>query len=191
MTDTTNTTRRDAVARIARKTLRLETLEERKMDSLDFHELGVHSIREALEEAYDAGHAAKKPAKWTALISAFRVYHRRTALICATTTPSVEIFAREFLGHRTREAAYADNEQHLRLDSKWARVENLFDWLKTCKNDLDDLTVLAFSTTANRELYAVWNATSGILEPFNPYADEGAHLEAFAAELAAAQGVSL
>ncbi len=43
---------------IARGTLRLSTLKERKSDRLDFHEHSVWRIREALEEAYLAGFAA-------------------------------------------------------------------------------------------------------------------------------------
>ena len=35
--------------------LGIETLKERKMDSLDFHELGVWNIEKALESAYNMG----------------------------------------------------------------------------------------------------------------------------------------
>lgn len=52
------TARDNALNRIARETLRLETLESRKMDSLDFHEHAVWSIKDALERAYDAGRKA-------------------------------------------------------------------------------------------------------------------------------------
>jgi len=56
-------------AKIAREILDLETLETRRMDSLDFHELAVWEIREALEAAYNAGRdaaaKAKKPLKLT------------------------------------------------------------------------------------------------------------------------------
>jgi len=45
-------------AKIAREILNLETLETRRMDSLDFHELAVWEIREALEAAYNAGRQA-------------------------------------------------------------------------------------------------------------------------------------
>ncbi|MFI5298960.1 MAG: DUF6900 domain-containing protein [Polyangiales bacterium] len=45
---------------IARRHLRLETLETRNMDSLDFHELSVASIQDALEAAYLAGAASTK-----------------------------------------------------------------------------------------------------------------------------------
>jgi len=41
--------------KIAREILDLETLATRMMDSLDFHELAVWEIREALEAAYNAG----------------------------------------------------------------------------------------------------------------------------------------
>ncbi len=47
-------------AEIAREILNLETLETRRMDSLDFHELAVWEIREALEAAYNAGRQASK-----------------------------------------------------------------------------------------------------------------------------------
>lgn len=40
---------------IAREILGLETLETRHSDSLDFHDMGVWSIRKALETAYKAG----------------------------------------------------------------------------------------------------------------------------------------
>lgn len=42
-------------AKIAREILDLETLETRSSDRLDFHELAVWEIREALEAAYNAG----------------------------------------------------------------------------------------------------------------------------------------
>jgi hypothetical protein len=44
---------------IAKRHLRLETLDERRMDRLDFHELGVLSIRDALAATYRAGQASK------------------------------------------------------------------------------------------------------------------------------------
>ena len=47
-------------AKIAREILDLQTLETRRMDSLDFHELAVWEIREALEAAYNAGRQAGK-----------------------------------------------------------------------------------------------------------------------------------
>ncbi len=40
---------------IAQKTLGIETLQVRKSDSLDFHDLGVWSIKDALELAYKTG----------------------------------------------------------------------------------------------------------------------------------------
>lgn len=50
--------------KIAEECLRLETLETRNTDSLDFHECSVWSIKEALEMAYQAGlEAAKKAEK--------------------------------------------------------------------------------------------------------------------------------
>jgi hypothetical protein len=44
--------------KIAKEILNLETLETRRMDSLDFHELSVWEIREALEAAYNVGRQA-------------------------------------------------------------------------------------------------------------------------------------
>ena len=46
------------VQRIAREVLDLETLGERRMDDLDFHELSVWQIRQALEQASEAGRDA-------------------------------------------------------------------------------------------------------------------------------------
>ena len=56
----------DAINRIARETLGLETLETRWSDSLDFHDLAVWSIKAALEAAYQAGFEATKSSKWSA-----------------------------------------------------------------------------------------------------------------------------
>lgn len=55
MTDQTRNNARQTISTIAREVLDLETLETRKRDSLDFHELSVWQIREALEAAYEAG----------------------------------------------------------------------------------------------------------------------------------------
>ena len=40
---------------IAKKHLNLETLETRNSDSLDFHDVAVWAIKDALQEAYEAG----------------------------------------------------------------------------------------------------------------------------------------
>lgn len=53
----------DAINRIARESLRLETLETRMSDSLDFHDLAVWSVKAALEAAYQAGFEAAKSSK--------------------------------------------------------------------------------------------------------------------------------
>jgi hypothetical protein len=45
---------------IARTTLGLETLETRKSDGLDFHDLAVWQIKQALQAAYEAGRASAK-----------------------------------------------------------------------------------------------------------------------------------
>jgi hypothetical protein len=43
------------LTRIAQQHLRIETLESRHHDSLDFHEVSVLELRDALEAAYRAG----------------------------------------------------------------------------------------------------------------------------------------
>jgi hypothetical protein len=53
----------DVINRIAREILRIETLETRKRDSLDFYDVAVWSIKEALEAAYQAGFDAAKSSK--------------------------------------------------------------------------------------------------------------------------------
>lgn len=44
---------------IAKKHLNIETLETRKSDSLDFHDVAVWCLKDALQEAYDAGLQSK------------------------------------------------------------------------------------------------------------------------------------
>lgn len=43
------------LAKIAKSVTGIETLEEQKNDSLDFHELSVCDIKEMLEKAYEVG----------------------------------------------------------------------------------------------------------------------------------------
>ncbi|WP_343548987.1 hypothetical protein [Ralstonia sp.] len=43
------------LTRIACQHLRIETLEARNSDRLDFHEVSVWSLRDALQAAFDAG----------------------------------------------------------------------------------------------------------------------------------------
>ena len=43
------------LTRIAQTKLRIETLESRGSDRLDFHDVSVGNLREALEAAYNAG----------------------------------------------------------------------------------------------------------------------------------------
>lgn len=45
------------IAKIAATILKLETLETRRSDSLDFHDMAVWEIKAALEAAYRAGQA--------------------------------------------------------------------------------------------------------------------------------------
>jgi hypothetical protein len=44
---------------IAQKHLNIETLETRKSDSLDFHDVAVWCLKDALAAAYDAGLQSK------------------------------------------------------------------------------------------------------------------------------------
>ena len=46
------------LTQIAQNKLGIETLETRKSDSLDFHDVAVWAIRSALEAAYAAGQAS-------------------------------------------------------------------------------------------------------------------------------------
>jgi hypothetical protein len=50
----------ERLAAIAKATLHIDTLEIRKSDSLDFHDVAVWSVKAALEAAYRAGLAAAK-----------------------------------------------------------------------------------------------------------------------------------
>ena len=49
-----------AVADVARRVLKLETLDTRDSDALDFHDLHIENIRAALNAAYEAGATNKK-----------------------------------------------------------------------------------------------------------------------------------
>jgi hypothetical protein len=51
------------LAQIAREHLRIETLEERKSDSLDFYDCSVWGIKGALEAAYKLGCNLRRPTK--------------------------------------------------------------------------------------------------------------------------------
>ena len=44
-----------ALTEIAQRHFQIETLETRKSDSLDFHDVSVWAIKEALNEAYELG----------------------------------------------------------------------------------------------------------------------------------------
>lgn len=54
------TTKNETFTRIARKHLHIETLETRNSDGLDFHDVGVAGVQQALEAAYRAGQMAAK-----------------------------------------------------------------------------------------------------------------------------------
>ena len=51
-----------ALSEIAERVLGIATLEVRQSDALDFHEVGVTSLRRALEDAFEAGARAASPA---------------------------------------------------------------------------------------------------------------------------------
>ena len=48
----------ERLTKIAREHLDIQTLQTRKMDGLDFHEVAVWELRAALEAAYRAGQTA-------------------------------------------------------------------------------------------------------------------------------------
>jgi sulfate adenylyltransferase subunit 1 (EFTu-like GTPase family) len=48
----------EAAAEAIRKRLRIETLADRNRDALDFHEVSVAQIRDAIEMAFEAGFEA-------------------------------------------------------------------------------------------------------------------------------------
>ncbi len=52
-----NAARDSLILEIAQRQFRLETLETRNWDRLDFHDVAVWAIRAALEEAFEAGRA--------------------------------------------------------------------------------------------------------------------------------------
>ena len=45
----------DTINAIAAKVLKIETLETRNIDSLDFHDLAIWQVKQGLQEAYNAG----------------------------------------------------------------------------------------------------------------------------------------
>jgi hypothetical protein len=53
-------TKAELLSLIAEKHLRIETLETRNADGLDFHDVAVWSIKDALETAFEAGRKARK-----------------------------------------------------------------------------------------------------------------------------------
>lgn len=57
---TVKPTKAELISLIAEKHLRIETLETRNADGLDFHDLAVWSIKDALEAAFEAGQKAGK-----------------------------------------------------------------------------------------------------------------------------------
>ena len=58
-TEPTPSAQRDAVIlEIAQRQFRLETLDTRNRDRLDFHDVAVWALRAALEEAFEAGRRA-------------------------------------------------------------------------------------------------------------------------------------
>ena len=60
LTDRANKKRDEAIEAIARNILEIETLAERKRDALDFHEVSVWGLKDALLAAYELGLVASK-----------------------------------------------------------------------------------------------------------------------------------
>ena len=58
-----NTKIEKLLEQIAKEHLRIETLETRRSDSLDFHDCSVWGVKAALEAAYSAGLEAGRKAK--------------------------------------------------------------------------------------------------------------------------------
>ena len=54
-TKTKETKMKNKIEEIAKEVLGIDTLEEQKSDELDFHEVSVWCLKEALEKAYAAG----------------------------------------------------------------------------------------------------------------------------------------
>ncbi len=61
--DRTPKTRAEILAEIARVHLDIDTLERRNRDRLDFHDLPVWTIQEALDAAYEAGRRSARRAR--------------------------------------------------------------------------------------------------------------------------------
>ncbi len=57
------TTKNELFTLIARTHLDIPTLQERHRDGLDFHEVGVAALRQALSVAYEAGRASRREKK--------------------------------------------------------------------------------------------------------------------------------
>lgn len=51
---------KNIILKIAQKHFGVETLEERKRDALDFHEVAVWEMKQALEAAYQAGRESRE-----------------------------------------------------------------------------------------------------------------------------------
>ena len=63
MSDQFSEAKEQSIREIARKHLRIGTLEVRNRDALDFHDCSVVSIRAAVEAAYTARFSAAKEGK--------------------------------------------------------------------------------------------------------------------------------
>jgi hypothetical protein len=67
---------KQTINRIAREILRLETLEQRKSDSLDFHDLYISQIKGSLEAAYLAGARSNRGPHERELVTVLKNLHR-------------------------------------------------------------------------------------------------------------------
>jgi hypothetical protein len=82
-------TREQLIAKIAHRELRIPTLEHRKSDRLDFHEVSVWSVESALNAAYEAGYAAAEPATFVTEASADANSDERGGDPPATAEPAI------------------------------------------------------------------------------------------------------
>ena len=88
---------------IARDILKLETLEERKSDSLDFHELSVWQVREALIAAYRAGDSeSRTPADLGKIAQPSDPFRQATADAARHAIDRLQVILNEATGYLTQ-----------------------------------------------------------------------------------------
>lgn len=132
----TKTMPKALVQSIARRILRIKTLEERRSDSLDFPSLHVVTVREALEAAYAAGRAAGAPKGQSAGELMAKLVNRQR----------MEGFSHGYLGHSVRcsdMGTRLDRAALLFLKARGFDTEDAFQALnsKNGRHLGDDLTM--------------------------------------------------